>query len=324
MTLESVIQEWKNKNNGIIDFEKNQDTLIQTIKEYYITQPQFSTYEEEYETLIKETLSSSNIPTPTTNIQSLSGLLNVQLTEYDKHIFSKLYPIKPTTKSGNKNNGGIGKGEISVWWLLKYNQTKYNIKKGTKGADFNVNSIGIEIKSFEDKHINIGRFQSSQHFSELLEMLNISYSLSTISEFTSPQKHLKHSALNINPSELDKVFDEILKMNSNIGNGKYDQNIQNAILRLQEIYTSKTQNKQLPNNIELSKFFISELVKTKLKITPGIGGYILNIQNTNEIKGVNITQQLLDSSIFIDKCYQYASAQGGSIRINFDEIFDIK
>lgn len=333
ITLESVIQEWKTKC-GIDDFGKNQDILIEIIKQHHLTiqqltQKQYSSYEEEYEDLIKETLGTSTIPIPTTNIQSLSDLLNVQLTDEDKIIFSTLYSIKPTTKSGNKNSSIIGKGEIAIYWLFKYNPIQYITKKGTKGADFNINGTGIEIKSFEDKYINIGRFQSSQYFQDLLEILNIAYSLSTISEFTTSKKQIKHSTLSITPSQLDKVFDEIKTMSDNIkkGNGGiYDQNIHNAILRLEEIYNNRnnTKNQPLPSNVELSKFFISELVKTKLKLTPGIGGYILNIQNTNEIKGVNITQELLNSNIFIDNCYKYASAIGGSIRINFEEIFDIK
>lgn len=327
VTLESVIQEWKTKS-GSDNLNENHDILIDIIKNHYqipyqFQTKQYSSYEEEYEDLIKETLQTQTVPISTTSIPDLSNLLDIQLTDHDKSIFTQLYSIKPTTKSGNKNSSVIGKGEIAIYWLLKFNTIPYNIKKGTKGADFNVNGIGIEIKSFEDKNINIGRFQSSRHFSHLLEILNISYTLSTVSEFTTSSKQIKHSTLSVEPKDLDKIFEEIIQMSNKINNnntGVYDKNIHNAISRLKKIMNKK----QLTNSKDLSKFFISELVKTKLKLTPGIGGYILNIQNTNEIKGVNITQELLDSSIFIDNCYQYASAQGGSIRINFEEIFNIK
>ena len=283
--------------------------------------------EEEYDNIILESIGS--ILHPNTVINSLEDILHLELTPRDTRIFSKLYSLKPTTKSGAKNNGGIGKGEIALYWLFKYNKTKFNVisnsKTSSKLPDLTIDKFGVEVKSFDNAYIHLGRYQQDSMFGDLLEMLNISYSLSTINEYDDVNNRVYYTTFSILPKQLNQVFANVITLRTNIDKWKdklYGKNIQNAVIRLEQIYQQRTNSTNIPTtNIELTEFFISELIKTKLQEKPGINGYIVNVSPNGIIKSKQVTKEFLDTAEFRQNCTKYARANHGSIELNLDKIF---
>jgi hypothetical protein len=337
--VEHLIQQWAYKcENGIIDYNdpkkiKILQSLIENIQEesnrlnHSVT---YETVEKEYNAIIKQKF--GYIPIPKTTITSLDYLDILILDNDDLEVIQSLYPLKPTTKSGAKNNSGTGKGELALYWLLTHNgfEIKINSKSNSNQPDFcarrigDKSYIGIEIKSFEYPNINLGRFQKSKDFGDLLEMLNIAYTVSTISEFTDPDNKVSYSALSVNPSQLQQVFFNMLVVRRALQMTShprlYDIGLNNAIHRFDTLY-EKRSNKSMSPDTDLTLFFISELIKTKLYTKPGLDGYVVNIQPDGSIKSIKITKELIESEQFAEKCIQYAMVNGGSLRINFDKIF---
>lgn len=273
----------------------------------------------EYDILINEKL--NGVYAPETNISCLDDLLNLELSENDKKTFSLLYPLKPLTKSGNKDSNIVGKGEIAFYWLIKYNQTQYNVKSNIYDKyqpDYTINEVGVEIKSFDTDFVNLGRFSNNEYFGDLLEILNVSYTISTIYQFENSLSSSFYSTLSINYNQLNEVFTNVYAAKSSSYGG-----IKNAFTRLEYIYSSKT-GKNLPEDSnELSKFFITELIKTKISNKPGIGGFIINLQSNGNLKANKITKDLIESQLFSENCFKYASSSSGCIKINFKKIFGV-
>jgi hypothetical protein len=279
---------------------------------------------KEFDLKIEQIL--GEIPTPTTTINSLEELSTKQLSEDDKKTFSLLYSLKPTTLDGRENNNTIGNGEIAVYWLLKYNSSKQfysittNSKFNSKLPDLQINGIGVEVKAYENgSQINLGRLSQVNH-GNLLEMLNISYTLSTISEYDSLDKRVYYSTLSISPTQLLDVFKNVINVKNNIDKWKdklYGKNIQIALTRLECIY-----NQPLPQDpTDLNKFFISELVKSKLEAKPGLGGFIINTKSDGNLNVQQVTKDFLESQQFKENCVKYAVSRQGTVIVNLNNIF---
>jgi hypothetical protein len=343
--VEQLLQQWSEKcEDGKIDYTDPKkihllQNLIQEIqsenKKIELTLT-YDSVEDEYDAIIRHKF--GYIPVPEAIIKSIDDLNNIVLSDHDKQIFKTLYPLKPTTKSGAKNHSGTGKGELSLYWLLAYRafEVKINSKSNSNLPDLIVRKhipgspfepeFGIEIKSFEDPQINLGRFQRTRDFGDLLEFLNISYTLSTVSEFTDPTKRVSYSTLSVNPNQLQLIFTNVCAVKTAISKTEnkhlFDYNLENAIKRLEHIYTNRT-GKELPDdNCNLTQFFISELIKTKLYSNPGLGGYIINIQSEGTMELYKIDKTTIESQHFAENCVKHAIVNGGSLRINFDKIFD--
>lgn len=334
--IDKLLNEWaKRCEDGIIDFNDSSklELLKCIINEFRdLSEYSFNTIEEEYVSIIKDKLKTSNIPIPETNITSLNQLCNIQLSLIDQEIFNELYPLKPTTKSGNKNSSIVGKGEIAMYWLLKYNKTPHEIKinsnRGGISPDFTVNNVGFEFKSFEDKYITLGRFQKQSQFGDLLEMLNIAYTLSTIEESTDVNNSPSYSTLSIKPTQLVTVFENVYKVIKNVisnSNEGYNKNLLVLVNRFKLLYFNRRPYQpNLPDtHTKMAAFFIAELVRTKFKTDPGYNGYIINLDNIGNCSGVHITQKLLNSEIFDEYCFSHAVATGGSIKVNFEEFVKV-
>jgi hypothetical protein len=280
---------------------------------------------KEFDSKIEQILGET--PEPETKINSLTELSTIQLSENDKKTFSLLYSLKPTTIDGRENNNTIGNGEIAVYWLLKYNSSQQfqsiitNSKYNSKLPDLQVNGTGIEVKAYENNpRINLGRLSQAKH-GDLLEMLNISYTLSTISEYDSLDKRVYYSTLSVNPSQLIDVFKNVINVKNNVDKWKdklYGKNIQIALTRLESIYSRPLSQ----DPVDLNKFFISELVKSKLEDKPGLGGFIINTQSDGNIKAQQITESFLRSQQFQENCVKYATSYQGSVIINMNNLFE--
>jgi hypothetical protein len=274
--VEHLLQQWAERcDGGEIDFNSAKKvqilhSLIQEIQlesellDHTVT---YKTVEEEYDAIIKQKF--GYIPVPETKVLSLDLLNELALSANDREVMQALYPLKPTTKSGAKNNSGTGKGELSLYWLLSHSnfKVKINSKSNSNQPDFTVDEIGIEIKSFEDPNINLGRFQKSKDFGDLLELLNIAYTLSTVNEFMDPDKTVNYSTLSVNPKQLQPIFAQVCAMKQTLklfNEGMFDHNLINAINKLSSIYESRAGKPMPEDDCDLTQFFISELIKTKL------------------------------------------------------------
>ena len=132
----------------------------------------------EYDELIK-TVFGGEIPKSKNTYKFSKSTFDEQVKEDDLEIWRKLWTIKPKKKTGDKTETlGVGKGELSLYWLYNHSQSptagKLAEGRGDDAPDlwFNGDGVdGVEVKAYGKPNgvIDLGRFGK---FRDNLKMLN--------------------------------------------------------------------------------------------------------------------------------------------------------
>ena len=261
----------------------------------------------EYDTLIMKTLKVDKVPTPAgTYVLGKDGTVAAE----DKDAFTKLYKIAPTkqgkedTEVGSK---GSGHGEVAMYWLLSKG---YKVEDGRGGGkpDLIVNGkVGVEVKSYDDTKMTLGRVGSDK---ASLEQLSTLFGLETlVSSLEKDSKKKRHaSALTFNKAEILKAFTTLRDFSANdelrnLGS-KYPL-ISNIYSRVDNVLGAFDLEKDF-NPEDASAALMKQLLKTKLSTKPRIGGYIVNVSMEGKIDYTQVTEEKINklgSQAILDNVY---------------------
>jgi hypothetical protein len=269
---------------------------------------------EAYNSIITKKLGNLPIPKGTYELGK-----NTNVSGEDAIIFKQLYPLFPGKKGSTDDVGskGSGNGEIALYWLLS---NDYNIQDNRKGgaADLLVDGIGVEVKSYDTNKMTLGRFASDAENVSLLNLIFGLYSLITTLEH---KKLNKSSSLNFNSKDLIEAFKEVAdfskeealrKLEYPIIKNMYD-NI-DSVLKQLEITSHDFSPEEATSNV------LKKLLSTKLKLKPGFGGYIVNVDVNGKIEYHQVTEEKIEA-LSPEKLNKYVSANQGSLNIYPDELF---
>ncbi len=248
---------------------------------------------------------------------------DIQLKGEDAKIFKELYSVTPPKKGKDINTAGSkcsGNGEIALYWLLNKN---YKVEDGRGGGspDLIINTIGIEVKAYNNKKITLGKFSSDK---ENLALLNTLFGLHSL--VTSLDKNIgknkEANAFNFSRGDIIKAFGSLRDFSLN----KELRDLSTKYSIIKNIYDKTDElmfSLKLPSNFETedaSSIMIKKLIFTKIKEKPGEGGYMVNISECGKIKWNQITQDKLfkaDARIILNN----SAINQAQIIINLDAIF---
>lgn len=280
-----------------------QYTLVEDIVRKQLVKMLIEGASETYDNLIKKTLKVTEIPTPVgTYTLGKSGTVDSK----DKDTYSKLYKIAPA-KQGKEDSDvgskGSGHGEVAMYWLLS---KAYEVQDGRGGGkpDLIVDGIGVEVKSYDDTKMTLGRVGSDKTSQELLSTL---FGLETlVSSLDKGKEKKRHaSASTFNKSEIVNAFTTLKDFSAN----EELRNLASKYTLISNIY-SRVDNVLAAFKLEKSfepqdaaATLMKQLLKTKLATKPGIGGYIANVSAEGKIDYTQVTEEKinnLDSAKVLD------------------------
>ena len=263
---------------------------------------------ETYDKLIKTTLKTKEIPTPVGNyVLGADGRVNSK----DLENFKALYKVAPS-KAGKEDSGvgskGSGHGEVAMYWLLS---KKYEVLDGRGGGkpDLIINGNGVEVKSYEESKMTLGRVGSDKTSAESLNTL---FGLDTLVSSLEKGKEKKRqaTALTFNKMEIINAFTTLKDFSSNEKlrdvSRKYPL-ISNIYSRVDNILSTFKLEQDF-NPEEAAGALVKQLVINKLTQKPGAKpeGYIVNVSEEGKIDYTKITVEKvegLDPTTLLDNTH---------------------
>lgn len=240
----------------------------------------------------------------------------------DMEVFKVLYPETPP-KAGkaidSAGTKGAGNGEIALYWLLSRSGVNVEDGRGKDAPDLKINnSLGLEVKSYGQRQITLGRFGDDY---DTRKKLGYVLGLDVlISNLTGEQR--APSIDSFNKEELIRGFSTMSKFSSN-------KNLREASKEFELIKDIYSKIDSLSNDLGLDQGFaprqgaaaiLRQLLSTKAKNKPGDGGYIVDVSEDGKIKYTQVTQSKIDS-LDPDTIIKYVSANGSALKIYPDELF---
>jgi len=252
---------------------------------------------ETYDKLIKTTLKSQEVPTPVgTYILGADGRVNSK----DLENFKALYRVAPS-KAGKEDSGvgskGSGHGEVAMYWLLS---KKYEVLDGRGGGkpDLIVNGTGVEVKSYEESRMTLGRIGSDKTSAESLNTL---FGLDTLVSSLKKGKEKKRqaTALTFNKAEIIDAFATLRDFSANEKLRDVSRNIDiigNIYSRVDNVLSTFNLEHDFDPE-EAAGALVKQLVLNKLGQKPGAKpvGYIVNVSEEGKIDYTKITVEKIES-----------------------------
>lgn len=245
---------------------------------------------------------------------------DVNLSGEDEKIFSKLYPISPP-KSGkdidSAGSKGSGNGEIAMYWLLSKGHTVEDTR-GSDNPDLLVDgSIGLEVKAYETTKMTLGRYGSDK---DNIAILGVVFGVSTlVSTFQGGKRTA--GTMTFNTTELLEAFKHM---------SDFDQsdlrNIADQYSVIKNIYNNiDTVKKALHIEGEITPKhgtaeMLRRLLTSKLSKKPGIGGYLVNVNQKGNIKYTQITEDLINE-LSDEQLLKGVSTNQGALNILTNTLF---
>jgi len=247
-----------------------------------------------YDTLIAKVLGKSEGDVPVPHGDYKLGVDVSKLDADDVKTFTKLYKVKPS--KGNGEDTGIGSqgsgyGEVALAWLLsKAYPGKIIDTRGSSNPDLRINGIGVEVKSIDKDRFAIGRMGGDKESINLLNAVFAIDILTGVLELMKKSKGKKDkvdaNTFRFNGSELEKAFKAFNTFNRHselreLGS-QYD--LIAEIYKKIDMVNDKLGLTAASTEKEAATALLGQLIKTKLAIKPGTGGYIANIHPTGQIE----------------------------------------
>ena len=135
----------------------------------------------EYDNVIKAKLGVDIIPTSNHNYKFESNTFDERVEPDDLETWQALWEAKPQKKTEpGVETAGVGKGEISLYWLYHYSNSNIQADEGRNDDDPDLyfNGNGVEVKAYDGKSnsvIGLGRFGKDR---ENIQMLNTIFGIS--------------------------------------------------------------------------------------------------------------------------------------------------
>lgn len=280
-----------------------QHTLVENIVREQLAKMLTEGASDVYDNLIKKTLNVTEIPTPVGEyVLGKDGTVNPK----DKDSFNKLYKVAPAKKGKEESevgSKGSGHGEVAMYWLLS---KAYEVQDGRGGGkpDLIVDGVGVEVKSYDETKMTLGRVGSDK---TSLELLNTLFGLETlVSSLEKGSEKKRHaSALTFNKGEIVKAFTTLRDFSANdeLRNlaSKYPL-ISNIYSRVDNVLAAFKLDKSFEPE-DAAGALMKQLLKTKLNNKPGKNGYIVNVSSEGRMDYTQITEEKidkLDNTVLLD------------------------
>ena len=103
----------------------------------------------EYDELIKRKLGVDTIPISKNSYKFTKGTFEEQVKSDDLKIWQDLWEAKPDKKTEKGvETAGVGKGEVSLYWLYHYSNSNIKVDEGRRGDDTDLFFNGDTAKNF--------------------------------------------------------------------------------------------------------------------------------------------------------------------------------
>lgn len=285
------------------------------------------TLNEEYNQIISDNL--KDIPNKKSNKKySLPERYygSITLHSDDLVIWERLYSILPSTKDGVEQNRGVGNGEIATYWLLK---RMYDVNSGGEGEqpDLLINNIGLEVKAYNKKQIEIGRFTSQRYDNirrKLMVLLGIRALFSSVKDIAPDKPDIRTVAIDsLNDTKLLECIEIALSVYQSIKDPLFQKlDMMKALKRHIEDVLGLVKVKDVCVQ-SVAANLLRELLYTKLEIKPGREGYFVDTQlETPQLTFYKInpdTLHLIDNETILKS----VSTHGGAIKLNFNNLAEV-
>ena len=278
----------------------------------------------EYDQLIKDTF-GGEIPKSKNSYKFSGNTFDEQVKADDLEVWKKLWTVKPKKKTGDKTETlGVGKGELSLYWLYNHSQSftagKITEGRGDDAPDLFFDGSGVEVKAYGKPNgvIDLGRFGK---FRDNLKILNLVFGIKGLSSiFDGTIKDQKQiNALSWSGSDLLNAFEDVIIF-SNVDLEqlsdpfpifeRFDKNIKFIESSLGEFKTAK----------EGAKLMAKKFVGDKLALKPGYGGHLADMSINGFIRFWHIDKSKFDSYDDILGKATIGASQG-AMKMHFNKIF---
>ena len=282
----------------------------------------------EYDELIMSYLKVDQIPKSKNTYKFEKSTFDEQVKEDDLEIWRKLWTAKPSKKTGDKTETlGVGKGELSLYWLYNHSQSPVAGKlaegRGDDAPDlwFGGDGVdGVEVKAYGKPNgvIDVGRFGK---FRDNLKMLNVAFGVAGLAAtFDGDVEDQKQkNALSWYGSDLLDAFKKV-----NI----LKQVDLEQIANIWPIFNNIKENvdyieSQLggfDDAEEGAKKLAFKFIGDKLARKPGWGGHLADMSVSGFIRFWHIDQSVFES---YDDILGKATVQAsqGAMKLHFNKIF---
>jgi len=309
--------------DSAVEKEKEKQTQVQSKPEPE-PDPEPSTLTE-YDQLIKNTF-GGEIPKSKNTYNFSKNTFDEQVKADDLEVWKKLWTVKPKKKTGDKTETlGVGKGELSLYWLYNHSQSptagKITEGRGDDAPDLFFDGSGVEVKAYGKPNgvIDLGRFGK---FRDNLKILNLVFGLKGLaSVFDGTIKDQKQiNALSWAGSDLKEAFETVVTFSEVDLEQLYpdpfpiferfDKNIKFIESALGEFNTAE----------EGAKLMAKKFVGDKLALKPGWGGHLADMSINGFIRFWHIEQSKFDGYDDILGKATIGASQG-AMKMHFNKIF---
>ena len=279
----------------------------------------------EYDELIRDTF-GGKIPKSKNSYNFSKNTFDEQVKADDLEVWKKLWTVKPKKKTGDKTETlGVGKGELSLYWLYNHSQSptagKITEGRGDDAPDLFFDGSGVEVKAYGKPNgvIDLGRFGK---FRDNLKILNLVFGLKGLaSVFDGTIKDQKQiNALSWAGSDLKEAFETVVAFSEVDLKQLYpepfpiferfDKNIKFIESALGEFNTAE----------EGAKLMAKKFVGDKLALKPGYGGHLADMSINGFIRFWHIDQSKFDNYDDILGKATVGASQG-AMKMHFNKIF---
>ena len=276
----------------------------------------------EYDELIKNTLNVDSIPR-SKNTYKYPGkggsTFSEQVKPDDLEIWQKLWTAKPEKKTEKGvETAGVGKGELSLYWLYNYSNSKVDVDEGRAGDDPDLffNGNGVEVKAYDshNKKLSIGRYGADK---ENLRLLGIIFGISTLARvFRGEGTDKTINPTNFKGTDLEDAFKSVAAFS------------EIDLDQLSEVYPIFNQIKTnldfLKDKLEFNNAKEGALamgrkfLKDKLNRKPGDGNHLVNIMKNGSMKFFLVEFSVIDSD---DNILENMGSSQSAMGLNFTKTF---
>ena len=276
----------------------------------------------EYDELIKNTLNVDSIPR-SKNTYKYPGkggsTFSEQVKPDDLEIWQKLWTAKPEKKTEKGvETAGVGKGELSLYWLYNYSNSKVDVDEGRAGDDPDLffNGNGVEVKAYDshNKKLSIGRYGADK---ENLRLLGIIFGISTLARvFGGEGTDKTINPTNFKGTDLEDAFKSVAAFS------------EIDLDQLSEVYPIFNQIKTnldfLKDKLEFNNAKEGALamgrkfLKDKLNRKPGDGNHLVNIMKSGSMKFWLVDFATIDND---DDILEKMSSSQSAMGLNFTKTF---
>ena len=281
----------------------------------------------EYDELIKSVF-NGNIPKSKNTYKFSKLTFDEQVKPDDLEVWKKLWTVKPKKKTGDQTETlGVGKGELSLYWLYNHSQSptagKLAEGRGDDAPDlwFNGDGIdGVEVKAYGKPNgvIDLGRFGK---FRDNLKMLNTVFGIAglaaTFDGNVEDQK--QKNALTWAGDNLKNAFEQVhtlsqVDLEQIAGIWPIFKDIKSNIDYIE------TQLGGFQSSEEGAKKMAFKFIGDKLARKPGWGGHLADMSINGFIRFWHIDQGRFENYNDILGKATIGASQG-AMKLHFNKIF---